>query len=129
MRVIKFRAWDGKKIYFPDYITWDGRIYESDDYGHSLCMYEKKNHILMQFTGLMDKNGTEIYEGDILKFIDDTTIPNTEVECITEVFWWNAMSKFSLKNTYHEFNFTTVTDMEVIGNIYENIYENKNLLP
>ena len=74
----------------------------------------------VQFTGFCDKNNEEIYEGDIVKFIDRVTIPNKPEECITEVFWWDVMACFALKNTHTEFNFTIVDEMEVIGNIYEN---------
>lgn len=70
MREIKFRAWDKKKNdWFDDegylYIElngninfgWNGEV--MDDYADRI--------ILMQYTGLKDKKGVEIYEGDILK--------------------------------------------------------------
>lgn len=58
MQEIKFRVWDGKKQMY----------YISDEYV-SEALFKSKNssHILMQYTGLKDKNGKEIYEGDICK--------------------------------------------------------------
>ena len=135
MRPIKFRAWIDREMIYPKgdlYIAFfdapmavDWAIYnrrtESNFYKHDGSYPEltESNH-LMQFTGLMDKNGKEIYEGDIVRFIDDVTIPSKPDEVITEVFWWDVMACFSMKNTYMELNFTTVDEIEVIGNIYQN---------
>ena len=45
-----------------------------------------------QFTGQIDKNGVKVFEGDIVKFIDFATIPESPSECITDVFYWTEMS-------------------------------------
>ena len=63
MSRLKFRAWDGEQMVSPDYVDRDG-------YAHW-----KANSIpegtdrVMQWTGLLDKRGAEIFEGDILKFL------------------------------------------------------------
>jgi uncharacterized phage protein (TIGR01671 family) len=83
---------------------------------------------LMQFTGLRDKNGKEIYEGDIIK-IDDS---NYRLPGISVVEWWNGQFVFDaqrrLDDDYINFGWWVrsnngmpqLKQIEVLGNIYEN---------
>ena len=72
--------------------------------------------IYMQFTGLKDKNGKEIYEGDIVTLYD----PYTKSQHITEVIWDDVNCRFAMKYTFVDFDFLITDEIEVIGNIYEN---------
>lgn len=68
MREIKFRAWDGKRMYYDPndfYLRMDGSCFDvfEGEMDEPIC----GQPILMQYTGLKDKNGKEIYEGDIVK--------------------------------------------------------------
>ena len=117
MREIKFRAWHkGKKIMGKVLgidILHKEIFFSNGDVDY--CEISNFKYIeLMQYTGLKDKNGKEIYEGDIIKFLNN----------IFEVIWCNEKASFMLKNKeYKEFlNFIYENNngMEIVGNIYEN---------
>jgi hypothetical protein len=92
-REIKFRAWCKKnEIMHREWKDLDA-----------------KNEILMQYTGLKDKKGKEIYEGDIVK----------EREWKQEIRWSIENSGFWVGTSYH-LNMRTAQEIEIIGNIYEN---------
>ena len=117
MREIKFRAWDTYKKIWTEYKIHEGIVFFLDkNTGVWVGKYDEgyKEFDLMQYTGLKDKNGKEIYEGDIIKFLNG----------IFEVIWCNEKASFILKNKeYKEFlNFIYENNngMEIVGNIYEN---------
>jgi uncharacterized phage protein (TIGR01671 family) len=115
MREIKFRAWNGKAMEHGGFSISpsNGRIIDS-----CIISKVKDDSPLMQYTGLKDKNGVEIYEGDILRgeyvVPEEHLILFMSVEFITGCFC--IRDKFGSTNPLHEDNETT----EVIGNIYEN---------
>lgn len=110
MREIKFRAWNkvDAKMYHSNFeVTADGRI---RTYG----IYEKV--ILMQYTGLKDKNAKEIYEGDI---VIGLTLPCSD----SYVCQWDnegATFVFYDKETDIYLGEAAFKELTVIGNIYEN---------
>ncbi len=128
MREIKFRCWDGdnKKMHLPEYadkddfhILADGSVVETHEHGyerHELTSYRPDTWILMQYTGLKDENGKEIYEGDIIKE-KNATIKWNQLHCCFGCYVNGNFSEELIGNAFIELGENT--DYEVIGNIYE----------
>jgi uncharacterized phage protein (TIGR01671 family) len=122
MREIKFRAWvRNQKTMLPvigirDIGNGSGIIelrmldvtYVSTIY---LGEYEVE---LMQFIGLKDNNGKEIYEGDIVRESD----PYEEISVVGPVKY--SYGSFYIENDFEHNSWEGTTDIEVVGNIYEN---------
>ena len=111
MRELKFRAWVfyGEKLKKPHY---------SQDYGSLSRFFEDhdENDIdqcIEQYTGLKDRDGKEIYEGDILQYFGATLV----VEYHDEAFW---AVKYDTKEAWNIRKFIGVSGARVIGNIHEN---------
>lgn len=108
-RVIKFRAWDisiEQMIFHDELLKGDG---------YYLMLSGKIKG--MEYTGLLDKNGKEIYEGDILS--DGLAV--VEHHAPSFCFVWHDKLYKSIRGTRPEPMFqNTPIVMEVIGNIYEN---------
>jgi len=105
MRKIKFRAWE--KIDKEMYQWEDLQCEELWDILHG-----NKRYILMQYTGLKDKNGKEIYEGDIVKWLDDGSDYPNIITRIHPVIIKNLNNISPM--------FFDKTEYEIIGNIWEN---------
>ncbi len=146
-REIKFRAWDKimKTMKYPEpYENGEGHcpdslkgkvnpavLIDEDGGGKSRIsdVLMADIYIPMQYTGLKDKNGKEIYEGDILgaKFHPQWVerIPwKGDPDAICEVFWdlcGLRLKAFGKKDSrYPDMHDINYKETEVIGNIYEN---------
>ena len=119
----KFRAWteEGKAMYYDAYPFKDNTLLLSYD---EIAFDEvpASDFILMQSTGLLDKNGNEIFVGDIVKY---------EAGCNTvteEVAYDKNFAGFGVRDADTDIIFTflqladvvDLISLEVIGNIYEN---------
>ena len=118
----RYRAWDkhNQKMFTNDeLIIWDSNVYANDS-KKLTCNYLKgwtiDDKYLMQSTGLCDKEGTEVFEGDIVRFFDS----------LYTVFYDIKEGSYRLKPHDDRWvvdymsNFSSEESFEVVGNIYEN---------
>lgn len=116
-RVIKFRAYNPKE----KKMSRDFTLYEIASAGSKTIFpfgfIANKDTVLMQYTGLKDKNGKEIYEGDIVE----------EEDFIGEVVWEDFM--FNVEDYYDSSaDYPTIAFFEGVFEVVGNIYENPNLI-
>ena len=125
MREIKFRAWDGDQM-IESYEVGISKFFDMCD-GEYEDFGATEN--IMQYTGLKDKNGKEIYEGDIMSFIEideDSALGREEtfvgtIEYITESGGYRFVEKGGRRRElYLILDFPPVYEVKIIGNIYEN---------
>jgi uncharacterized phage protein (TIGR01671 family) len=125
MREIKFRAWDTEKSawYEPLHRAYEGQLWElmigfgGDLLAHTMGGVEHQSrwpdrYKLMQYTGLKDKNGKGIYEGDVLEY---DFLPEGKDQLAEVVF---KEGRFCITDGHNYMPFKE--KRKVIGNIYEN---------
>lgn len=145
----RFRAWDKTEnkmwnvetIYIED--EWvkvnDGSIY-------GITKDLVRDYVLMQSTGLKDKNGVEIYEGDIIEFEDESFCYPFDDEAIVEtinraqviidkvkgIFLENFMVKYSMIAKEYKYYYDLPTSEKTIlfkeCSVVGNVFEDENLL-
>jgi uncharacterized phage protein (TIGR01671 family) len=122
MRTLKFRAyggnWSGKKKHRMFYS-------ENFDVEHFVGL-TKDNYEIMQFTGLFDSNGGEIYEGDIVKYT--SRYRGEEMTCAVVYDSKKGQYKFCTREMYKHnagsgswtgFEYSMAKHIEIVGNVYE----------
>jgi uncharacterized phage protein (TIGR01671 family) len=147
MREIKFRAWDKGRFHGPEESVVDAKTKEPVTWTtparmlylfNSVChgelnvldfswldQWDKDRYVLMQYTGLKDTNGKEIYEGDICKgeYWGKCVIEfgmGGEGEPADHVGSYCGWCYRELPSRLNECTGFTGCDLEIIGNIYEN---------
>jgi uncharacterized phage protein (TIGR01671 family) len=129
MREIKFQAWD-ERTYFKDtpcmrnmdyiysYLVQEGKFNEED----KDVLVDSGRLTFLQFTGLVDTNDKDIYEGDIIKTVGYIGIVAYEPQAAQYQIKWkdNANRYMPFNVTFSDGDTWKCDYMEIIGNIYEN---------
>jgi len=121
-REIKFRVWDKDlecmhicgenshdSVWFDEFNIFQYHNLQNGDGSGEDGAYE-----LMEYTGFKDKNGKEIYEGDIVELYDDEDLYRVEYQAE------NARFILTTNTIVTDFEYYSHGEIEVTGNIYEN---------
>lgn len=113
----KFRAWDRikKRMFLVLEIDYENELVSDETYWNTIPFDDVK---LMQFTGLKDENGKEIFEGDVLQTHDGE---------LSKVVWNKYLGCWEVEFLSEIVDLSEVADVksnrsdcEILGNIYEN---------
>ena len=120
MREIKFRAWDetagtGRMVEWSNLLKWRAEI---------IFINAPREVTLMQYTGLKDKNGVELWENDLLEL---------DKNRLCQIVWHKESGRWDLKfvseqNITPKFTPCGIDNVRSRGEVIGNIHENKELL-
>jgi uncharacterized phage protein (TIGR01671 family) len=119
-RETKYKFWTGSEMLTEGFfINPDGIVWSWIDYKHTSSFVQKGE--LIQYTGLKDKNGTEIYEGDVVKYNRNEYYRDAEETSEVKYDGYGfAPMKYHRNIEDDSFYSCLISDIEVIGNVFEN---------
>ncbi len=114
MREIKFREWNGLRMDYNPPVSLIASTSINDRFEDS---------IMMQYTGLKDKHGKDIYEGDIMRvpcLYEHGVYDIAKVEWVDSLFMASATTSHTRPLSYNEYLYDIHEDSEIIGNVHQN---------
>lgn len=116
--LLRFRAWDKefKEMVQVDALVFEEQIVKATYKNGNVVKEDLKNYVLMQSTGLTDKNGKEIFEGDVVKMAKNVYSEPTYYEVVRHR---GGAYRLDSKQYGCEL-WLRHTDCEIAGNIYKN---------
>ena len=114
----RYRAWDKefKEMVQVDALVFDEQIIKATYKNGNVVKEDLKNYVLMQSTGLKDKNGKEIFEGDVVKMAKNVYSEPTYYEVVR-----HRGGAYRLESKQYGCElWLRYTDCEIAGDIYKN---------
>ena len=120
MREYKFRVWDkiSKRMVYSDDYGCLSDFFNENTFDYHTNFKPRDTYVLMQYTGLKDKNGKQIYEGDIVEWFEENGRFHYKGIVENKPGWFLIKDKLACRRILVKL--MEAYNIEVIGNKYEN---------